>query len=114
MNKVSKYSILFMTLLLTLLSNCVPKLLQKQPNESLVVPEKFSNFPTEKETEKSEAQNATNVIDKSWKLFIQDEHLTNLIEIALKNNQELNILEQEINIANNVVMALQGKYLRNV
>ena len=75
-----------MTLLFTLLNNCVPKLLQKQPNESLVVREKFANIQTENDTEKTEAQNI-NVIDKSWNLFIQDSNLTNLIEIALNNNQ---------------------------
>ena len=114
MNKVFKLNLVLIPLFCALLNNCVPKLLQKQPNESLVVPEKFPNFPTESDLEKSEAKNAINVLDKSWKLFIQDESLTNLIEIALKNNQELNILEQEINIANNVVMARQGKYLPKV
>jgi multidrug efflux system outer membrane protein len=62
---------------------------------------------------KTEAQNI-NVIDKSWNLFIQDSNLISLIEIALKSHQELNVLEQEINISNNVVMARQGKYLPKI
>lgn len=46
-----------------------------------------------------------------WKDFFQDEKLNTLISSALKNNQELNILEQEINVANNEVMSRQGEYL---
>lgn len=48
---------------------------------------------------------------KSWKDFFPDSNLTSLIETGLKNNQELHIFEQEINIANNEVMARQGEYL---
>lgn len=49
--------------------------------------------------------------DKGWKAYFVDSNLTSLIDIALKNNQELNILEQEVNIANNEIMGRKGEYL---
>jgi multidrug efflux system outer membrane protein len=53
----------------------------------------------------------TSSVQVIWKDFFQDAKLNSLIETALKNNQELSILEQEINIANNEVMSRQGEYL---
>lgn len=47
----------------------------------------------------------------SWKEFFKDPRLEALIDEALKNNQELKIIEQEINIASNEVLARQGEYL---
>ena len=41
----------------------------------------------------------------SWKTYFKDAHLQVLIETALKNNQELNITMQEIEIAKNEVRA---------
>lgn len=46
-----------------------------------------------------------------WAAFAHDPHLVSLIETALKGNQELHIVEQEINIANNEVMARRSEYL---
>lgn len=46
-----------------------------------------------------------------WHNFFKNSELNALIDIALKNNQELHILEQEIFIANNEIMARQGEYL---
>jgi NodT family efflux transporter outer membrane factor (OMF) lipoprotein len=45
-----------------------------------------------------------------WKDFFQDPKLNELINTSLANNQELHILEQEINVANNEIMARQGEY----
>ena len=53
----------------------------------------------------------TSSAEMIWKQFYQDKNLNFMIDTALKNNQELNILEQEINIANNEIMARQGEYL---
>jgi len=47
----------------------------------------------------------------NWQAFFTDTHLTSLIDTALKNNQELNILLQEIKVANNEVRARKGAYL---
>jgi len=46
-----------------------------------------------------------------WKDFFTDPNLLALIDTALQKNQELNIILQEINIANNQVRARKGQYL---
>ncbi len=52
-----------------------------------------------------------NTAKKKWKEFFTDPNLEGLIDIALKNNQELNIVLQEINLANFEVKARKGAYL---
>ena len=47
----------------------------------------------------------------SWKDYFKDKYLATLIDTALINNQELNIMRQEISIASNEVMARKGEYL---
>lgn len=46
-----------------------------------------------------------------WSEFFTDPKLKALIETALKNNQELNIVSLELNIAQNEVMARRSEYL---
>jgi multidrug efflux system outer membrane protein len=46
-----------------------------------------------------------------WKSFFTDPYLAALIDTALQNNQEYNIMMQEINIAQNEVKARKGEYL---
>lgn len=46
-----------------------------------------------------------------WKQFFRDADLRLLIDSALANNQELNIMLQEISIAKNEVRARKGEYL---
>ena len=46
-----------------------------------------------------------------WSDYFKDQYLVALIDTALKNNQELNIMRQEIAIASNEVMARKGEYL---
>lgn len=47
----------------------------------------------------------------NWKEYFNDPYLIALIDTALKNNQELNITIQEIQIARNEVRARKGEYL---
>jgi len=47
----------------------------------------------------------------NWREYFADEYLTALIDTALKNNQELNILLQEIEISKNEIKARKGEYL---
>ncbi len=49
-----------------------------------------------------------------WKTFFKDQNLIALIDTALKNNQELNIMMQEINISKNDVRAKKGAYMPNL
>jgi outer membrane protein, multidrug efflux system len=57
------------------------------------------------------AQDSTNTAKINWKQFFTDPNLTALIDSALGNNQELNIVLQEINIARNEVRIRKGEYL---
>lgn len=47
----------------------------------------------------------------NWRDYFSDPDLVSLIDSALKNNQELNITLQEIEIARNEIMARKGEYL---
>lgn len=57
------------------------------------------------------AQDSTNAAKVNWKEFFTDPYLAALIDTALNNNQELNIILQEINIARNEVRIRKGEYL---
>ncbi len=46
-----------------------------------------------------------------WRAFFKDPYLVTLIDSALINNQELNIILQEIKIARNEIKARKGEYL---
>lgn len=52
-----------------------------------------------------------NVANMNWRKYFNDQNLICLIDTALKNNQELNIVMQEINIAKNEVRAKKGAYI---
>src|SRR5690349_9280781 len=62
-----------------------PALVQKSENK--VVPTSFGT-----------SQDSTNTAKVKWKEFFTDPNLVALIDTALSNNQELNIILQEINI----------------
>ncbi len=53
----------------------------------------------------------TTIADISWKNYFQDTCLSVLIDSALLNNQELNIVLRELNVSQNEVMARKGEYL---
>jgi multidrug efflux system outer membrane protein len=57
------------------------------------------------------SQDTTNTAKVRWKAFFTDQYLNGLIDTALRNNQELNIILQDINIARNEVKARKGQYL---
>ncbi|HWY13096.1 MAG TPA: TolC family protein, partial [Bacteroidia bacterium] len=57
------------------------------------------------------SKDSVNSAKIKWKDFFSDPNLITLIDTALKNNQELNIVLQEINIANNEVRGRKGAYL---
>lgn len=59
-------------------------------------------------------QDTVNAATIQWKNFFADKYLVNLIDAALKNNQELLITLQEIEIAKNDIRARQGKLLPTV
>ncbi|HEY1164611.1 MAG TPA: TolC family protein [Chitinophaga sp.] len=76
----------------------VPALVEKTENKA--VPASYNN-----------SQDSTNTASVQWKEYFTDPYLAALIDTALKNNQELNITLQEIEIARNEVRARKGEYL---
>lgn len=103
-NTMHKYYILnyLRTIGLALLCTaCIPGIVHKTENKT--VPERYSSI-----------QDSTNSAKINWKDFFHDPYLNALIDTALKNNQELNIIAQEILIARNEVRARKGEYLPNV
>ena len=54
---------------------------------------------------------STNIGKLSWKEYFTDRYLAALIDTALKNNQELNITLQEIEIAKQEIRTRKGEYL---
>ncbi len=84
------------------LTGCMtPKLKKKEADRS--VPEMFS--------QETDEENSAKV---PWKEYFKDPHLITLIDTALENNQELNIILQEIDISQNEIMARKGEYLPSV
>lgn len=74
----------------------------KEPirTENKTVPASYSN--------RQDTVNSARVI---WRNYFTDKNLIALIDTALANNQELNIVRQEIEIARNEVKARKGEYL---
>lgn len=99
MNKNNKLSYISLVCLSLSLGACkLPALVSK--NESKAVPASFGD-----------KQDSTSTAQVKWQAFFADPYLTALIDTALKNNQELNITLQEIEIARNEVRVRKGEYL---
>ncbi|MBP6390793.1 MAG: TolC family protein [Flavobacteriales bacterium] len=80
------------------LSSCVPSLKVREVRKS--EPATYAG-----------STDTTNAATKSWQRFFTDPDLRALIDSALANNQELNIMLQEIAIAQSEVRARKGEYL---
>ena len=53
----------------------------------------------------------TNSANINWKEFFEDANLDSLIDIAIVNNKEVNIMAQRINMAKNEIQSRKGEYL---
>nr|WP_288834703.1 TolC family protein [uncultured Flavobacterium sp.] len=105
MNKaIFKYINLRSGIILTLASlvfhSCVPTKTVRQEKKDL--PEQFQNVVS---------KDTTNSAQIKWKAFFNDPQLAALIDTALVNNQELNIMLQQVDIAKNEIQARKGEYL---
>ncbi|MCV9385564.1 TolC family protein [Reichenbachiella ulvae] len=100
---LSKYIFRMMVLvaMTTAIYSCTPELVTK--TEDVSMPDQFS-----------EDLDTTNVAQMNWKEYFADPYLVALIDTALSNNQELNIMLQEMIISGNEVMARKGEYLPSV
>lgn len=86
------------SLMLSVVACKVPEI--AQPSEEMNIPESYNG-----------SQDTTNTAQKLWKDYFTDPYLDNLIEVALQNNQELNITLQEIEMSKNEVQIRKGEYL---
>ncbi len=77
------------------------------PTTSTPVPESFGIT-----AQTQDANNNTSAL--VWKDYFKDQNLVDLIDVALKNNQELNITLQEIEIAKNDIRVKKGLLLPTV
>ncbi|PIF30818.1 NodT family efflux transporter outer membrane factor (OMF) lipoprotein [Flavobacterium sp. 9] len=77
------------------------------PTTSTPVPESFDQT-----AQTQDANNNTSALQ--WKDYFKDQNLVDLIDVALKNNQELNITLQEIEIAKNDIRVKKGLLLPTV
>lgn len=93
------YNSVFLILFVGLFSSCM---LNRETNNinKLTLPDKY----------KSETDTTT-IASIQWRGYFQDKFLSALIDTALQNNQEINILNQEIEIAKNEVKVRKGEYL---
>lgn len=83
---------------MSVLTSCVPTVIQKTVNRD--VPGSFR-----------ESSDTTNSATVNWREYYRDPVLVKLVDSALAHNQELNIVLQEIEIAQNEVLARSGEYL---
>lgn len=97
-NIKSLYRLAVVGVLLTMSACKTPELIQKTANTK--VPESFNT-----------SKDSLNVATMNWKDYFTDPNLIKLIDVALENNQELNIIKQEIEISRNEIRAKKGEYL---
>ena len=72
-----------------------------QRAENKTVPDGYNSNP----------RDTVNTAKVKWKDFFTDPNLAALIDNSLKNNQELNITIQEINVSKNEIRSRKGAYL---
>ncbi|MER3376685.1 MAG: TolC family protein [Allomuricauda sp.] len=81
------------------LYSCVPTREIRDVNTA--VPEQYQN----------QSIDTVNTGMVQWREFFKDPNLVALIDTALVNNQELNIMLQQVDMAKNIIQAKKGEYL---
>jgi NodT family efflux transporter outer membrane factor (OMF) lipoprotein len=99
MTKYFIYSFLTSIAFLMGLGGCVPTQIPSK-SSSQVIPKNYST-----------SQDTSSIAKMNWREYFTDPNLIALIDTALKNNQELNITLQEIEISKNEIQARKGEYL---
>lgn len=85
--------------LIMMIQACAPTATLKKPDTTL--PEAYSTG----------SQDETNAASMKWNEFFDDPDLLSLIETAIANNKEVNIMLQRINAAENEIQEREGEYL---
>lgn len=88
---------------LLLVEACAPSVTLKK-EEPIPMPSTFANG--------DDAKNSTG--DLAWDKVFKDDTLIGFINEAMSHNQELRILEQDLAIANNEILARSGEYLPKI
>jgi NodT family efflux transporter outer membrane factor (OMF) lipoprotein len=102
MKTLNKHKILLIAatgLMLTFTACKLPGVVQKTENRE--VPAAYNDMQ----------QDTASIARLKWKEYFKDPYLDTLIGTALKNNQELNITLQEIEMTKNEIRARKGEYL---
>ncbi|UWX55339.1 TolC family protein [Maribacter litopenaei] len=86
-------------LLLGTIYSCIPS--KSIREENTAIPENYQGKTTD----------TLNSATIQWREFFSDAYLISLIDTALVNNQELNIMLRQIDVAQNEVKAGKGEYL---
>ena len=97
----NKYAVLLITFIAIATYSCAPKLALRETNAD--VPRTYLS--------KGDTINSAST---GWRTYFADSTLIALIDTALKNNQELNIVLQEVEMLRNEVQARKGEYLPSV
>jgi len=97
MKPINKYILIFCPIIIWLQACKVPAIISKQENKT--VPSTFNNI-----------HDTMNIAKMDWRKYFSDPNLTSLIDTALQNNQELNIMIQEIEMSKNEILQRQGEY----
>jgi len=98
--KIERFLLIGTTFTLTLLGGCgIPDMTLKSANTQL--PEAYKAA--------TPGENAASTV--KWRDFFHDGHLSKLIDTAIANNKEVNILMQRISKAENEIQARHGAYL---
>ncbi|MBE9584844.1 efflux transporter outer membrane subunit [Mucilaginibacter sp. JRF] len=101
MTKSTIYKCLAVACLSLVYEACkIPDLVQRTENKA--VPENFGATTPADSVSSAKA---------TWTTFFNDQYLSALIDTALKNNQELNVMLQDIEIDKNEIRARKGEYL---
>jgi len=103
MNKNKIYQYAGIALVLLSLAACKPIEIEQRA-ENKTVPEQYG----------TDDKSSSNTGKIKWNEYFSDPNLQALINEALKNNQELNIVLQEIEISKNEIKARKGEYLPSV
>ncbi len=85
------------------LCGCVPALMREMRTPNTQVPDSFNG-----------STDTSSSAQKTFSEFFNDPNLVALIDTALKNNQELNVVSLEVEIAGNEILARQGEFLPQV
>ena len=101
MNKIKSYKYIVPLGICLAVASCTPALAPLA--ETKAVPQSFDK-----------STDTTNTSTTSWRTYFKDPNLVNLIDTALKNNQELQITLQEIEIAKNDIRVKKGLLLPRV